>query len=84
MRSSLLLTSKLLPAGLHAPIMPAPIILMHFPDLRRALHAFGDVGLSGASGILSTGSIRKAARYWSSPTHRQASLLNRMLLQVAE
>lgn len=56
-------TSKLQPAGLHGPVIPAPTMLTALPDFLRALHALGEEALSGASGVLSTGSIKKAPLY---------------------
>ena len=58
-----MLASKLLPAGLHGPVIPAPSMLTALPDFLRALQALGEEGLSGESGVLSTGSIRKAPAY---------------------
>ena len=43
--------------------MPAPTMLTARPDFLRALQALGEEELSGASGVLSTGSIKNAPAY---------------------
>ena len=52
-------------------MIPAPTMLTAFPDFSNALQALGQEGLSGASDVLSTGSMRNAARYLLLPAQAQ-------------
>ena len=83
------LALKLLPAGLQGPVMPAPTMLTALPLFFRALQALGEDSLSGASGVLSTGSTRNAPAYLSLPAIPQQmsffkSLLHNASMRAAE